>query len=95
MGARVCITVAWTEGQQVPAEDPNTVRIDLGVRVKMRTVQTPRAVVWLLNGTPEDVAKAEAWAATQPGHVVETWPVGIADPLGAAKVKVIASPVSA
>jgi len=90
MGARVCITVAWAEGQQVPAEDPATVRIDLGVRVKMRTVQVAHAVVWLLSGTAADVAKAEAWAATQPGHVVETWPVDIADPLGAARAKVIA-----
>lgn len=92
------ITIAWVESEWVATEDPGTVRIDLGVRVKGKMQPKAHAVVWLLAGDDRDRANAEAWANKQavphsrggPGRwYVATWPTDHSDPLAAAKAQAI------
>ena len=90
MGGNKTITIAWTEEVWRATESADSVRIDLGVRVKGEMTRTAYSLVWLLNGTPDDVVRAEAWAATQGGsHLVETWPLDISDPLTAARESIL------
>ena len=84
------ITIAWVESEWVATEDPGTVRIDLGVRVKGKMQPKAHAAVWLLAGDDRDRANAEAWANKQAvPHYVATWPTDHSDPLAAAKAQAI------
>ncbi len=90
MPPNVIITVAWLEEVWRATESADSVRVDLGVRVKGEMIRTAYALVWLLNGTSDDVARAKAWASTQgSSHVVETWPTTTEDPLSAARAAVL------
>ena len=67
-------------------------RTDLGERPEMETVREGRACTWLVEGTSEDVAKAEAYAASptcSEGARVFVFAVGESDPLGKARAAVI------
>ena len=53
-----------------------------------RTVQSPRACMWLAQATDKDLVKARAWAARE-GKTVFTFPAEEQDPLGQARIKIL------
>lgn len=69
------ITVAWVQPSREPV-NLETRRADLGEPVQWRDTFEARACTWSLDGTAEDLRKAEAWAA-KPDHgypcVAQTW----------------------
>jgi hypothetical protein len=49
---------------QIPV---GTWRADLGERPRTRTVRRPEALVWILRGSPADLARAHAWCVAEGG----------------------------
>lgn len=79
------IVMAWTETRREPI-DIQATRVDLGERPTFVEVQRPLAVVWVRNGTDEDVAKCRCHADAQDnGALVFTYPASETDPIGRAK----------
>jgi hypothetical protein len=78
------IVVAWTEETQ---EVVKVGRVDIGDSHKFKTVQLPRACMWLNKGTEADAEKAREYAASE-GHSVFCYE-GEKDPLGRAKKDVL------
>jgi hypothetical protein len=93
--ATVAIVIAWTdEGYRVAEER----RTDLGERPRLEAHTVAKTALWLLEGTPDDVAKAKAYAgspASIEGARVYTYPVTEADPRGRAARDVLAGKVGA
>ena len=79
------IVIAWTEEE---VQIVKTRRTDLGERPVTRSVQSPRACIWLASGTDEDLTRARAWAARE-NKTVFTFPATEEDPLGQAKIKIM------
>jgi hypothetical protein len=79
------IVIAWTEEE---IQIVKTRRTDLGEQPVTRSVQSPRACMWLASGTDEDLARARAWAARE-NKTVFTFPTSEPDPLGQAKIKIM------
>ena len=79
------IVIAWTEDE---IQIVSARRTDLGERPVTRTVQSPRACMWVASGTDEDLTKARAWAARE-GKTVFTFPATEQDPLGQARIKIL------
>ena len=79
------IVIAWTEEE---VQIVKTRRTDLGERPVTRSVQSPRACIWLASGTDEDLTRARAWA-TRENKTVFTFPISEQDPLGQAKIKIM------
>jgi hypothetical protein len=79
------IVIAWTEEE---VQIVRSRRTDLGERPVTRSIQSPRACMWLASGTDEDLAKARAWAARE-GKIVFTFPATEEDPLGQARAKIM------
>lgn len=84
------IVIAWTEEE---VQIVRARRTDLGERPVTRSVQSPRAAMWLISGTDEDLTRARAWAARE-GKTVFTFPTTEPDPLGQARIKIMAAPRS-
>ena len=79
------IVIAWTEDE---VQIVTARRTDLGERPVTRTVQSPRACMWLAQATDEDLTKAQAWALRE-GKTVFTFPATEQDPLGQARIKIL------
>ncbi len=84
------IVIAWTEEE---VQIVRSRRTDLGERPVTRSVQSPRACMWLISGADEDLTRARAWAARE-NKTVFTFPVSEPDPLGQAKIKIMPAPRS-
>jgi hypothetical protein len=85
MSERMQIVIAWTEQT---SEFVAHRRIDLGEPPIMREVTIAKACTWLLDGDAVDLARAQAYAATNGGSVY-TFPVDYENSLEEAKAKVL------
>ena len=81
------IVIAWTEEE---VQIVRARRTDLGERPVTRSVQSPRACMWLALGTDEDLTRARAWAARE-NKTVFTFPATEEDPLGQARAKIMSN----
>ena len=86
-----CIALARVVTDMVPDGEPY--RADLGYGPTWISEERAVSLIWLNEGTEEDVAKAQSWVShkdqADQGWQVFTFPVNEADPLGAAKQKVL------
>ncbi len=85
------IVLAWTDDSMEVVRERRT---DLGERPDMRPVKVAKTVMWLNEGTPTDVKKAKAHAATADlgdgGPVrVYTYPLSEMDPRSRAAKSVL------
>ena len=78
------IVIAWTEETQVLVKEG---QVDLGRPHIFKTVQLPKACIWLNKGTDSDAAKAREYAAKE-GRTVFCYD-GERDPLMRAKQDVL------
>jgi hypothetical protein len=85
MSERMQIVIAWTEQA---SEFVAHRRTDLGERPIMREVTIAKACTWLLDGDATDLARAQAYAATNGGSVY-TYPVDYENSLADARRMVL------
>lgn len=77
------IVIAWaTETKLVPTG--RTITRDMNYFPEFKTDWEGHAAMWLRKGEEKDIAKAEAYAASE-GHKVYTFPSTENDPLGKAR----------
>lgn len=81
------IIIAWTDSD---SEFVRERRTDLGERPVIRDVTIVKACVWLNEGTAADVEKAHAYADPR-GYEVFTYPLDVADALGATHAAMLAT----
>ena len=75
------IIIAWTEEGVVAVRERRT---DLGERPALTLGMVAKAALWLNEGTADDVASAERYAARE-GYRVFTFPMSEPDARGAAE----------
>ena len=84
------VVIAWTETVEVP--DGTPVAVDLGVRRGFRSEVQAHVCMWLRKGEEADAVRARAYMASdypETGRVF-TYPTSEQDPLGRARVDVLA-----
>ena len=79
------IVLAWVDEDFVLVEEGQP---DIGRPHKFRSVPKPLAAMWLNNGTPADIVKAQKYAETD-GRTVFVYE-GEKDPLGRARREILA-----
>lgn len=83
----LAIMIAWIEeGVEIVRER----RRDLGEMPITRPIKIARCAAWLYDGDRADLAKAIAYAKTEPGHVVYSYPATVDNPKKMAMRDIIA-----